>query len=123
MRSRNLKFWLLNAVCGVIILVFAGMHLASFHLDDLMALVFTNSTEPLSWAQVSARGESPVFVAGYIFLLATALFHGFYGLHTVLTEVWNSKRAVAAVNFLCWFAGLGLFAVGTIAVIYFHVML
>lgn len=123
MRSRNLKFWLLNAICGLIILVFAGMHLASFHLDDMMALVFTNSTEPLAWAQVSARGANLAYAIGYVFLLGTALFHGFYGLHTVLTEMWSSKRAVAVVNFLCWLGGLGMFAIGSAAAIYFHVML
>ena len=123
MRSRNLKFWLLNAVCGLIVLVFAGLHLASFHLDDVMALILSNSTEPLAWAQVSARGGSLTYVVGYIFLLATALFHGFYGLHTVLTEVWSGNRAAVAINFLCWIAGLGLFAFGTIAAVYFHVML
>ncbi len=123
MRSRNLKFWLLNAICGLIVLVLAGMHLFSFHLDDLMALVLSNSTEPLAWAQVSARGASLSYAAGYVFLLGTALFHGFYGLHTVFSEVWSSKRAVALINFVCWFAGLGLFAIGTAAAIYFHVML
>lgn len=123
MRSRNLKFWLLNAICGLIVLVFASMHLASFHLDDMMALVLANSTEPLAWAQVSARGESLAYAIGYIFLLGTALFHGFYGLHTVLTEVWSSTRAVAIVNFICWLGGLGLFAIGSAATIYFHVTL
>lgn len=104
-------------------MVLAGMHLASFHLDDVMALVFSNTTEPLAWAQVSARGQSLAYVAGYVFLLGTTLFHGFYGLHTVLTEAWSSKRAAVVVNLFCWFAGLGLFAIGTVAAVYFHVML
>ena len=123
MRSRNLKYWFINIIAGLVVLVFAGMHLASFHLDDLMALVFSNSTDPLSWAQVSARGSSPVFTAAYVFLLGTALFHGFYGLHTVLSEVWSSKRASNLINILCWIVGLALFCVGTVAAITFHVTL
>ena len=123
MQTRNLKYWFINAVCGLLVLVLAGMHLFSFHLDDLMALVFSNSTEPLAWAQVSARGTSLAYVIGYIVLLGTALFHGFYGLHTVLTEIWSSQRASAAINILCWLFGLSLFATGVVAAVSFHVML
>ena len=123
MRSRNLKFWLLNAICGLLLLVLAGTHLSMFHLDDVMASLLNNSTEPLAWERVSARGASIAYALVYILMLGTALFHGFYGLHTVLTEIWSGKRAVALVNFVCWFAGLGLFAIGTVAAISFHVML
>lgn len=123
MQTRNLKYWFINALCGLVVLVLAGMHLASFHLDDVLALVFNNSTEPLAWAQVTARGMNVAYVVGYIVMLGTALFHGFYGLHTVLTEVWSSPRAAAFINMLCWLFGLSLFATGVAAAITFNVML
>lgn len=120
MRRRRLKYWLLNAVAGSVVLLLAGIHLATFHLDDVLGPVLGLSTEPLAWAEVRARGASSIQVVAYIMLLATALFHGFYGLRTVLTEVWSSRRAAAAIGIFCWILGLSLFAVGTFAAIHFH---
>ena len=78
------------------------------------------NTEPLSWAQVSQRGASGLYTAIYITLLGTALFHGLYGLRTVLTEFWTGERAAKRINVGCWFLGLGLFLVGTLAAIFYH---
>lgn len=120
MRRRRFKYWLLNAIAGLVVLLLAGVHLATFHLDDVLAPVLGLSTEPLAWAEVQARGAQVAQVAIYILLLATALFHGFYGLRTVLTEVWGGRRAAMAISIACWVLGLGLFSIGTFAAIYFH---
>lgn len=120
MRRRRLKYWLLNAVAGLVVLLLGGMHLATFHLDDVLAPALGISTEPLAWAEVRARGARVVQVAAYVLLLAAALFHGFYGLRTVLTELWDGPRAAVAIGIICWIVGLGLFAVGTVAAILFH---
>ncbi len=111
---------MLNAIAGLVVLLLAGIHLATFHLDDVLAPVLGLSTEPLAWAEVKARGASVIQIAVYVLLLATALFHGFYGLRTVLTEVWSSRRAATVITIACWVLGLGLFAVGTFAALYFQ---
>ena len=56
-------------------------------------------------------------------LLGTALFHGFYGLRTILTEWWTSKGAARVVNAGCWLIGVALFVIGTVAALTFHVQL
>ena len=120
MRRRRLKYWLLNLVAGLVTLLLGGMHLAIFHLDDVLAPWLGISTEPLAWAEVRARGTRALQVAAYVLLLAAALFHGFYGLRTILTEIWGGRRAAVATGIVCWVLGLSLFAVGTFAAIRFH---
>ena len=120
MRRRRFKYWLLNVIAGLVVLLLGGMHLAIFHLDDVLAPLLGISTEPLAWAEVRARGTRVGQVAAYVLLLAAALFHGFYGLRTVLTEIWDGRRATVAIGIVCWVLGLSLFAVGTFGAIYFH---
>ena len=120
MSTAPTKYWLINAACAVVVLLLLGMHMAGIHLDDVMALIFGSNTEPLSWAQVNARGTSTFMTVSYILLLGTALFHGFYGLHTILTEFWPGPRASRVVLFGCWAAGIVLFLTGSIATVAFH---
>ena len=37
----------------------------------------------------------------YILLLAVALYHGFYGLNTILTEYWPSRRSGSWISGGC----------------------
>ena len=118
---RETKFWLINIVCGVVILAFLGMHMAIMHLDDLLALLQPALSEPLTWPQVSGRGESGFFTLTYVLLLGTALFHGLYGVRTMLTEFWSGERAARVILLGCWATGSVLFGVGTVATVVFHV--
>lgn len=117
-----MRYWLINAICGLIVLILLGMHMTSMHLNDLLALVIGGDAEPLSWSQVSLRGQSQLYTMTYIVLLGTALFHGLYGLHTVLTEVWSGRRAEKLILFVCWAAGLLLFGFGAVAAVAFYVL-
>jgi succinate dehydrogenase / fumarate reductase membrane anchor subunit len=115
-----MRYWFLNAVCGLIVLVLLAFHMFTMHLDDVFALIFGGSAEPLSWVQVSGRGASNSYTWLYVVLLGTALFHGFYGLRTVLTEIWSSARASKLIGAGCWLLGLGLFVIGAAAAIAYH---
>ena len=33
-----MKYWFLNALCGLVILVLLGGHMATMHLDDVLAV-------------------------------------------------------------------------------------
>lgn len=117
-----MKYWLINALCGVVVLFLLGIHMAGMHLDDLLAPVIDSSTEPLAWAQVNDRGQSLLITVSYVVLLGTALFHGLYGLHTILTERWSGRRAARIVLYGCWSAGVILFLTGTIATVSFYLL-
>ncbi len=116
-----MRYWFLNAICGLVVLVLLTMHMFTMHLDDVLALFFSVNTEPLGWDAVSSRGASVPYTAAYIVLLGTALFHGFYGLRTVLTEVWTGDAAGKLIRAGCWVLGLGLFAIGLAAALAYHV--
>lgn len=45
----------------------------------------------------------------YILLSALMLFHGFYGLHTMLTEIWTGPKTGVALAGVCVMLGTGLF--------------
>jgi len=45
----------------------------------------------------------------YVLLSAVVLFHGFYGLGTMLTEFWPGRTAAVVINGLCVTLGSGLF--------------
>ncbi len=45
----------------------------------------------------------------YVLLVGVCLFHGFYGLHTMLTEYFAGPRAGIVTGAGCTLAGLGLF--------------
>ena len=115
-----MKYWLLNALCGLAVLVLLGGHMATMHLDDVMALVTGGNTEPLAFAEVSRRGRSAGMAAAYVLLLATALFHGLYGVHTILTERWSGARAAARIRLGCWALGVTLFVVGAGGTLLFY---
>ena len=56
----------------------------------------------------------------YILLLGTALYHGLYGLRTILFELTLKPAAEKAVSVVLLVAGLGLFGLGTWAAIAVH---
>lgn len=117
-----MKYWLINAICGVLLLVMLGMHMATMHLDDVLILLIGNDDNPLGWPQVVERGKNNIVTAGYIVFLGTALFHGLYGLHTILTELWSGQRAERLIRYACWSAGLLLFLTGTIVTVSFGLL-
>lgn len=51
----------------------------------------------------------------YVLLLAVAMFHGFCGLHTILTEIWPSRRAGSIIASACIALGGALFVLATVA--------
>lgn len=114
-------YWLLNLVCAVVLLVLLGAHMGAMHLDGLLAQWFDTPTDPLAWDNMITRGRDPTVTTGYLVLLAAALFHGFYGLRTMLLEYFPGDRAARRINLACWGSGLTLMAVGSYATIRFLV--
>jgi succinate dehydrogenase/fumarate reductase cytochrome b subunit len=114
-----MRYWFLNAFCGLLLLFLLGAHLAGLYLGTLLSSLLGTDLNPLAWAQVSERGESILTTVTYVLFLGTALFHGFYGLHTMLVEFWPGRRAARIALLGCWSAGLVLFLIGTVATVSF----
>lgn len=117
-----MKYWLINALCGVLLLVLLGVHMISMHLDDVLAKLVSGDGQALEWASVRRRGQSLFVTVTYVVFLGTALFHGLYGLHTMLTEFCSGRRAARWIFVGCWSLGIFLFVTGTIATLSFFVL-
>lgn len=117
---RESRFWGLHMLSAVVILVFLGLHMVLMHLDGTLALLNPALGEPLAWERVLARARSNFFTVTYIFLLAAALFHGLYGLRTMIYELTEKATMRKAVSAVLMIGGLTLFGLGTYAAIVMH---
>ena len=119
---RESRFWVLHMLSAMIILVFLGLHMALMHLSGILALVDPALAKPVVWDHVLARARSGFFTVTYVFRLAAALFHGLYGLRTMLYELTENPALRKAVTVTFVAGGFGLFGLGAFALIAMHLM-
>ncbi len=117
---RESRFWGLHMLSAVVILVFLGLHMVLMHLDGTLALLDPALGQPLAWERVLARARSNFFTVTYVMLLAAALFHGLYGLRTMIYELTENATTRKAVSAILMTGGFALFILGAYAVIVMH---
>jgi succinate dehydrogenase hydrophobic anchor subunit len=119
MSANNTRLWTWHIFSGLIILVLLGMHMVGMHLNDVLHLESFNPAgeNPIAWANVVARAREIGTVVVYILLLATALYHGFYGLRNILLELSPSEIMTGFINKFLLVAGIVLFVFGSWAAI------
>jgi len=116
---RHSRLWTWHILAGLVILVLLGLHMVIMHLDEILPLAGLNPAggEAIDWANVVARGKMAFFMVTYIILLGAALFHGLYGLNTIVAETNTAsglKRFTAAALTVL---GVALFVVGAYAAV------
>jgi succinate dehydrogenase/fumarate reductase cytochrome b subunit len=115
------KLWTWHLIAGVVILVLLGLHMVTMHIGELTGLFVANPTvEPTAPVNSMARDSHIGFSIGYILLLGIALYHGLYGLRTILLELSLSETAGKVLTAFLVVIGLGLFSLGTWAAIASH---
>jgi succinate dehydrogenase hydrophobic anchor subunit len=118
---RETKYWTWHMAAGVVILVLLGLHMLIMHLGGITHLFVQNAGQPaISKANSLARDANPFFTVTYIILLGAALYHGLYGLRTILFELTLKPAAEKACSAILLILGLGLFGLGTWAAIAVH---
>lgn len=118
MKERGL--WFLFLVAGLVVLPLLALHMAVMHFDGTLAVGNPAGGHPIDWANVAARGRSMAFAFTYPLLLGAALFHGFYGLRTILFELGPAAGIKKAISGLLLVAGLALFVYGSWAAVTAH---
>jgi len=113
MAMRESKRFALHLAAAVVILVLLGLHMTIMHLDGLLTRIAGFTGDPLAWEQVLARGRSLFFALTYVVLLGAALYHGLYGLHTMIAELEPPPRVQRTITAVLWIGGVVLFGVGT----------
>ena len=117
---RETKYWTWHMAAGVVILFLLGLHMVTMHLGGITHWFAPYGGEAISQANSLFRDSRLFFTVTYILLLGVALYHGLYGLRTILFELTLKPAVEKAISFVLLMVGLGLFGLGTWAAITVH---
>jgi succinate dehydrogenase / fumarate reductase membrane anchor subunit len=99
--------WLMQRITAALLAVVLGVHLYVLH--------FSGEHAALTVAGVSIRLKSLAYLLVDYSLLAAALYHGLYGLRSVLLDYISGGRTERALTVAVWVVGLGAFVYGVYA--------
>ena len=115
------KSWTWHMAAGVALVFLLGLHMFIMHLAGTSAHWFApNGADPDSVANSLFRDGQLFFSITYILLLGLALYHGLYGLRTMLFELTLKPAAEKAITVVLVLVGLGLFVLGTWGTVVAH---
>ncbi len=118
---KETKYWTWHMAAGVVIFVLLGIHMLIMHTGAITHMaVVDRAAEATAKVNSQARDANPLFTFTYILLLGTALYHGLYGLRTILFELTLKPALEKAISVLLLLLGLGLFGLGTWAAFTAH---
>jgi succinate dehydrogenase/fumarate reductase cytochrome b subunit len=117
---RETKYWTWHMAAGVVILLLLGLHMLIMHLGGATHLFAPYGGEATSKANSLFRDGRVFFTVTYILLLGVALYHGLYGLRTILFELTLKPAMEKATTFVLVVLGLGLFGLGAWAAVVAH---
>ena len=114
------KYWTWHMAAGVILLFLLGLHMLIMHIGGIVHLFSPYGGEAISVKNSLARDSSLHFTVSYVLLLALGLYHGLYGLRTMLFELTLRPAAEKGITGFLWFLGLALLGLGTWAAFAAH---
>ena len=117
---RETKLWTWHMAAGVVIFFLLGLHMLIMHMGSITQMFAPHGGEAISKENSLFRDGRLFFTATYILLLGAALYHGLYGLRTILFELTLKPAAEKAISYVLLVVGLGLFGLGTWAAITVH---
>ncbi len=110
---RESKLWFWHILTGIVILILLGVHMGTMHMGAILSHIGIGSSDPVKSAEVFHRSQQLIYMVTYIILLGAALFHGLYGLRSMLFELSLPKGMEKAISFVCTIAGVVLFVYGS----------
>ena len=110
---RETKYWTWHMAAGVVILFLLGLHMLIMHVGGVTHLFAPHGGEAISRENSLFRDGHLFFTVTYILLLAVALYHGLYGLRTILFELTLKPAIEKAITLFLLVVGLGLLGLGT----------
>lgn len=111
---RETFWWFLFMIAGVILFVVLGVHIVGIHMSALFGVSYEQT---LSFAHVSARSSQLIFLIFYLVFLVTALYHGTYGIRSILLEFNWSMGKEKAITWALALISLLFLAIGTWAAV------
>jgi succinate dehydrogenase hydrophobic anchor subunit len=110
---RESKLWFWHILSAIVILILLGVHMGTMHLSALLNMAGIGPQDPVQAASVFHRSQQLIYMVTYILLLGAALFHGLYGLRSMLFELSLPKGMEKAIGGVCAVAGIILFFYGS----------
>jgi succinate dehydrogenase / fumarate reductase membrane anchor subunit len=117
---RETKYWTWHMAAGVVLLLLLGLHMVIMHLGQLVHWFAPYGEEAVSLNNSLFRDGHLSFTTTYVLLLGVALYHGLYGLRTILFELTLKPQVEKAITTGLLVLGLGLFGLGTWAAVTVH---
>jgi succinate dehydrogenase hydrophobic anchor subunit len=114
---KNSSTWAWHLLAGVALVFLLGTHMFIMHLDDVFKFAGGDAAKAVSFAAVFERGKQISFMVSYVLLLAAALYHGLYGLRTIIFELTLAPRVEKFITAAFVLFGVMLFIYGTSAAI------
>ena len=114
---KETRHWTWHMAAGVVLLLLLGLHMVIMHLGSLVHWFSPHAGEAISIENSLSRDASLFFTITYVLLLAVALYHGLYGLRTILFELTLKPPIEKTVTALLLIVGVTLFVLGTWATV------
>jgi len=108
---RETPYWTWFIIAAFVIFVFAGLHMLVMHIS-VLGIFNPGGGDATDWGNVVFRSRHQFFAFTYIILLAAALYHGLYGLRTIIFELGFKKSFQHSFTVFLWIIGLILFGIG-----------
>lgn len=120
--SNKTKYWTWHMAAGVVLFFLLGLHMLIMHLGGSLHLFAPHAGEAVSKSNSMFRDSKICFTISYVVLLAIGLYHGLYGLRTILFELCLKPAIEKAITVLLVLVGVGLLVIGTWAAYVSHVV-
>jgi succinate dehydrogenase / fumarate reductase membrane anchor subunit len=114
------KSWTWHMAAGVVLVFLLGLHMIIMHMAGTGHWFSPYSDEAASLGNSLFRDSRLFFTVTYILLLGVGLYHGLYGLRTMVFELTLKPALEKAITVILLLAGLGLFCLGTWAAVAAH---
>jgi succinate dehydrogenase / fumarate reductase membrane anchor subunit len=114
------KYWTWHMAAGVVILFLLGLHMLIMHFGATTHWFAPYNGESVSVQNSLFRDGTLFFTVTYVLLLGVALYHGLYGLRTMLFELTLKPAIEKTITVVLVVVGLGLFGLGTWAAVAAH---
>ncbi len=119
MTTRKTKLQISNVVAPLVIFLLLGLHMTIMHTNALPFLAPYGEDRDIM-QNVLFRDRHLFFTITYILLLGAALYHGLFGLRTMLLERTFAPEAQRRITTILVALGGALFVLGTWAAIAAH---
>jgi len=117
---KGTKYWTWHMAAGLVLLFLLGLHMLIMHTGGFARWFAPHGDAADSPVNSLFRDSKLFFTVTYVLMLVAALYHGFYGLRTMLLELTLKPVTEKTITVVLLIVGLGLCGLGTWAALTAH---